>query len=83
MHAYATHAHADTHRHAYTYIHREERKDWNLTSTVALTEEVSFQSFFKRRESVTVSDVTSGGGGFFLACKDFGRRVENLIPACA
>ena len=49
-----THTHSHTHTHTYT---RKERKDWNLTSAVALGEEVSFQSAFKRRESVTVSDV--------------------------
>ena len=24
-----------------------------------------------------------GGGGFFLACKDFGRMFDNSFPACA
>ena len=24
-----------------------------------------------------------GGGGFFLACEDFGRMFDNLSPACA
>ena len=25
----------------------------------------------------------SGGGGFFLACEDFGRMFDNSFPACA
>ena len=26
---------------------------------------------------------SSCGGGFFLACEDFGRMFDNSIPACA
>ena len=57
MHTH-THTHTHTNTHTQTHTQRErETEDWNLTSTVALGEELNFQSVFKRRESVTVSDV--------------------------
>ena len=52
-----THTHTHTHKHTHTNAQTERERDWNLTSTVALGEELNFQSVFKRRESVTVSDV--------------------------